>query len=406
MKGIAGLTGTVKHYDWGGTHLIPSLLQVDNKEQQPFAEYWLGVHPLADGIVEDGTGGTAILKDIISNNKEQTLGERVNKQFGNLPYLLKAMDVKDMLSIQVHPSKKAAEEEFAKENAAGIPLTAGNRNYKDNNHKPELAMALSDFWLLHGFKSEVELLKIFEQVKELGGLKALFQLGGYEALYSKVMTMPQEEVDKLLSPLVSRIIPLYKEGKLDRSKEDFWAARAALTYSQNNHIDRGIFSVYFFNVLHLKKGQAIFQDAGIPHAYLEGPNVEIMANSDNVLRGGLTTKHIDVKELLKHVKCEATKYEILKGEWHGLERIYPTKAPDFQLSSFELDPGEKANFTAGTTEILLLTEGEVTLTNGTDSIRLLLGKPSAVVFAGQKVQLEAHTKSAVYRATVPVHNGE
>ncbi len=406
MKGIAGLQGTVKHYDWGGTQLIPFLLQVNNSEGKPFAEYWMGVHPLADGIVEDGTGGTAVLKDIINSNKEQTLGERVNSRFGNLPYLLKAMDVKDMLSIQVHPSKKAAEAGFAAENGAGIPLTAGNRNYKDDNHKPELAMALNDFWLLHGFKSEAAILKIFDRVKELSGLKALFQSGGYEALYSKVMKMPQEEVDRLLKPLVERIIPLYKEGKLDKSQEDFWAARAAITYSQSNHIDRGIFSVYFFNILHLKKGQAIFQDAGIPHAYLEGPNVEIMANSDNVLRGGLTTKHIDAGELLKHVKFEATKYEILKGEWHGLERIYLTSAPDFRLSAFELDPGEKAGFTAGTTEILLLTEGEVTLTNGTESIRLLPGKPSAVVFAGQKVQLEAHKVSAVYRATVPVHNGE
>ncbi len=406
MKGIARLTGTVKHYDWGGTQLIPFLLQEDNKEQKPFAEYWLGVHPLADGIVEDETGDRQILKDIINNNKEQALGEKVNKQFGDLPYLLKAMDVKDMLSIQVHPSKKAAEEEFAKENAAGIPLTAGNRNYKDANHKPELAMALSDFWLLHGFKPEAQLLKIFEQVKEISGLKALFQPGGYETLYSRVMTMPQEEVDKILHPLVSRIVPLYKEGKLDRSQEDFWAARAALTYSGNGHIDRGIFSVYLFNVLHLKKGQAIFQDAGIPHAYLEGPNVEIMANSDNVLRGGLTTKHIDSKELLKHVKFEATKYEILKGEWHGLERIYLTKAPDFQLSSFELDPGEKAGFTAGTTEILLLTEGRVTVSDGSAKIELAPGKPSAVVFAGQKAELEAHTQSAVYRATVPVHTGE
>ncbi len=125
--------------------------------------------------------------------------------------------------------------------------------------------------------------------------------------------MPQDEVNKHLQSLLDRIIPLYNTGKLKRSQEDFWAARAAQTFSQGKNIDRGIFSVYLFNLVGLQKGQAIFQDAGVPHAYLEGQNIEIMASSDNVLRGGLTTKHIDVKELLKHVKCEPTNPNILNG---------------------------------------------------------------------------------------------
>src|SRR5690606_10034604 len=113
---------------------------------------------------------------------------------------------------------------------------------------------------------------------------------------------------------------------------DFWAARAALTFEENGNIDRGIFSIYLFNLVRLKNGEAIFQDAGVPHAYLEGWNVEIMASSDNVLRGGLTSKHIDVKELLKHVKCEATEVKVIMGDLKGKERIYETPAPDFALT--------------------------------------------------------------------------
>ena len=109
------------------------------------------------------------------------------------------------------------------------------------------------------------------------------------------------------------IISHFNAGKLNKDKEDFWAARAAMTYSQDGHIDRGIFSIYFFNLLHLQPGQAVYQDAGLPHAYLEGQNVEIMSNSDNVLRGGLTSKHVDVPELMKHVKFEYTIPNIITG---------------------------------------------------------------------------------------------
>ncbi|MEJ0103964.1 MAG: hypothetical protein WDO19_15980 [Bacteroidota bacterium] len=123
-------------------------------------------------------------------------------------------------------------------------------------------------------------------------------------MYKHVMEMPQDEVNEILQPLIDRIVPLYNEGRLTRYKEDFWAARAAVTFNQGDNIDRGIFSVYLFNLVNVKKGDAIFQDTGVPHAYLEGQNAEIMSNSDNVLRGGLTKKHIDVAELLRHVKCE------------------------------------------------------------------------------------------------------
>src|SRR5205085_3373980 len=138
--------------------------------------------------------------------------------------------------------------------------------------------------------------------------------------------------------------PRYLDGKLDRSSEHFWAARAAVTYGGSSHVDRGIFSVYFFNLVALKPGEAVFQDAGLPHAYLEGQNVEIMANSDNVLRGGLTNKYVDVKELMKHIKFEQTIPEVIDATTRDHEEVYKTAAPDFRLSRFRLKKTDVTTF--------------------------------------------------------------
>ncbi|HET9430166.1 MAG TPA: mannose-6-phosphate isomerase, class I, partial [Chitinophagaceae bacterium] len=242
-----------------------------------------------------------------------------------------------------------------------------------------------------------------KEVEQLNMLIPVFNEEGYQGLYRKIMEMPQETVNKTLKPLLDRIIPLYNSNRLDKSLEDFWAARAALTFSKGSGIDRGIFSIYLFNLIQLQKGEAIFQAAGIPHAYLEGQNVEIMANSDNVLRGGLTSKHVDVKELMKHVKCEPTIFEILKGAEHpNNEKLYRTPAPDFELSCFNLEPGASSNFISTTSEILLLTEGNIQLSAGTEVLELRPGLPAAIVFPDQQVKLNALQHSLVFRATVPV----
>lgn len=405
MTGIAVLKGTIKHYDWGGYSFIPSLLNISNDNKQPFAEYWLGVHPQADCMVEMANGSGELLRDHINNDRISSLGDYVAKRFGNMPYLLKALDVKDMLSIQVHPSKAEAEKNFARENAAGIPLDSPQRNYKDDNHKPELMVAMGEFWLLHGFKPADELVYTLLNVVELRELLPVFNQSGYTGLYKHVMEMPQEEVNRILRPLIDNIVPIYKEDNPDKADEDFWAARAAQTFSLNNNIDRGIFSIYLFNLVKLNRGEAIFQNAGVPHAYLEGQNIEIMASSDNVLRGGLTTKHIDVKELLKHVKCEATHPNILKGERSGDATVYKTPAPDFELSSFMMNEKDDFSFAASTAEILLLAEGNVTAGNGKDKVVLKKGSPSAIVFPGHTIHLKANEKSFLFRASVPIHNG-
>ncbi len=384
MPGIYPLKGVVKHYDWGGYSFIPALLQVENKDQQPFAEYWMGTHPQGTSQVQISMG---VWNDLAAT----------------LPFLFKVLDVRDMLSIQVHPSKEAAEKEFARENAEGIPMDSPHRNYKDGNHKPELMVALSDFWLLHGFKPLEELTYIFLNVEELRDLLPIFNQGGYQGLYQHVMEMPQEEVNRLLLPLVENISSYYGEKGFDKGDEDYWAAKAASKFTIDGNIDRGIFSIYLLNLVHLKKGEGIFQAAGVPHAYLEGQNVEIMANSDNVLRGGLSTKHIDVKELMKHVKCEAISPNIIRGKTNlRSEKIYLTTVPDFELSVFEINRDDKVSFETQANEILLATEGSAELRSAGKNIMLVPGCPAAFVDPGHEIILKCSDKASVFRASTPV----
>jgi mannose-6-phosphate isomerase len=412
------LEGKVQHYAWGGSAFLPQLLSVDNPEQRPFAEYWLGAHENAPAVLEpagaagaEDAGGTPgifgdgegmPLNRYIGAGPADALGSYTADRFGRLPYLLKILDVKDMLSIQVHPSKKDAELEFAAENKRGVALNAPDRNYKDDNHKPELMTALSEFWLLHGFKPEEELLQILQEVPELGFLLPVFEKGGYQALYKKVMEMPQPAVNERLQPLLDRILPLYREGELRRNEEHFWAARAALAYNEAGRADRGIFSIYFFNLLNLHPGEAIFQDAGLPHAYLEGQNVEIMANSDNVLRGGLTPKHVDVVELLKHVRFEATHPRIIMGDRAaGHITVYRTPAPDFELSRISLSAGEAVTVRAHSAEIFLVTEGRVgVIEEGAAPYGRRKGD-AFIAFYQAKFELRAQEDTVVYRASVP-----
>ena len=398
MKGIFRLHGTIKHYDWGGSELIPALL---NRPAggQPFAEYWLGAHPTDHCLIEFPDGSTRLLRDLIRKHPE-LLGSRVRDEFHQLPYLLKLLDVRQMLSIQVHPDKTRAQREFARENAAGIPLNARNRNYRDPNHKPELMVALSEFWLLHGFKPGDKLQSTLDEIPEFAGLLPVFHREGHAGLYRRVMEMPQHEVNAVLQPLVNRLLHAYADARLTPDHENFWAARAANDFCTPARIDRGIFSIYFLNLVKLEKGEGIFQSAGVPHSYLEGRNVEIMASSDNVLRGGLTTKHIDVPELLDVVKAEPAEVRVIKAIG-GTEKFYPAPAPDFALSSLGLKTGQRFRFEPRTAETLLLVSGEVEGGAHGQQIVLRKGEPAAICFPGEAVELNASVDSLIYRASVP-----
>ncbi|RYF84672.1 MAG: mannose-6-phosphate isomerase, class I [Chitinophagaceae bacterium] len=381
MKRVYKLKGVVQHYNWGGTSFIPQLLAIANTAEKPFAEYWLGAHPAAPSMIEEEN---VSLDQFVGRNAAKVLGEEVAQKFPSLPYLFKILDVAQMLSIQVHPSKASAEEEFERENEKGIPLNAPHRNYKDKNHKPELMVALSDFWLLHGFKSEAVLKSVLEKVPELRFLTSTFGEGNYQALYEEVMTMKQEKVNEVLSPLLRRIVPAYENNELKKSSEDFWAARAAVTFCKDDDYDRGIFSIYFFNLIHLREGEAIYQAAGLPHAYLEGQNVEVMANSDNVLRAGLTEKHVDVPELMKHVKFEATYPNIILASSKA-EQKFDAPVEEFQLKRYLVD--EPIALAPRTATIVFITEGEGTITAEGDKLTLSQGQ-AALLLPGESMTLE------------------
>jgi mannose-6-phosphate isomerase len=213
------------------------------------------------------------------------------------------------------------------------------------------------------------------------------------------MLMNQQEVNKILKPVIERIVPLYKNGELLKSQESFWAARAVETFCKNGNYDRGIFSVYFFNLVHLKKGEAIYQGAQLPHAYLEGQNVELMANSDNVLRAGLTDKHIDVYELLKHVAFVETVPNILSSPAELNQEIkFETPASEFELYMYEVKDS-KIKCESRSAEIILVLNGNVSLTSDVEN--LSGGKGDAFFIAANTSYYLASDNAEIYRAAVP-----
>ncbi len=401
-NGIYRLVGQVQNYAWGGQVFIPELLGLSPEPDTPYAEYWLGAHKKAPSEVILEEDKAVRLDELIEEHPRSTLGPRAAFKYGRLPYLLKVLDVEEPLSIQVHPTKREAEGGYARENELGIPLDSPTRNYRDDNHKPELMVALSDFWLLHGFLPEAKLSKVLKDVPELNRLQGVFEDGGTAGLYKHVMTLPGDEVDAILSPLVKRI---RREGEGDRwqaPSPEYWVLRATAE-GKSDQFDRGLLSIYFFNLIKLRPGQAIFQDAGIPHAYLKGQNIEVMANSDNVLRGGLTPKHIDVPELLRTVTFEGIIPRVIEGTRtdSSLEAFYECPTEDFLLSRIDLEQGDSYANSAESSEIVLVMAGNADMACGRQCVSLRKGQ-SAVMFSGSDYRLVANSgRVGLIRVSLP-----
>lgn len=396
------LIGKVQNYSWGGYNFIPTLIGLKPEPSVTYAEYWMGAHDKAPSEILQNDGTTISLNDIIKEYPEETLGSYIAQRYGYLPFLFKVLDVREMLSIQVHPTKSEAEIGFTKENEMGIPLDSPRRNYKDDNHKPELQVALSDFWLLHGFRSEDQLHEILCHIPEFYTLKPIFINSGYFGLYKHVMEMPIESVNAILNPLAKRVLQKYDSGEVEKASPDYWAARAMQRKPLRDY-DRGIFSIYFFNLVRLKQGQGIFQDAGIPHAALEGQAIEIMANSDNVIRGGLTVKHVDVSQLLRLMTFKGITPQIIESSQRGIscEAFYESPSSDFCLSRIQLSKGNLYSNTTYSTEIMLLLSGEIML--GTSNEEMLVKKGgSIIVFGGKNYQIKAISDNTLlFKASLP-----
>jgi mannose-6-phosphate isomerase len=417
MIEVLTLQGVVQHYDWGGHHFIPDLLGVENATRTPFAELWIGAHAKAPSLAEVG-GTLEPLDQVIAEAPDAILGQAAHARFGGrLPYLFKVLDVRKMLSIQAHPTLEQARRGFAHENAEGIGIEASSRNYKDDNHKPEIGVALTEFWMLHGFRPLEQIAETFAQTPELGAVmpdfaQRLAQAGHHDhearrgllrELYSTVMTMPQERVDVLLNGLLARLLT---KLSTDKNCADYWALRAAENFPlPDGHRDRGILSVYLLNLVHLLPGQGTFQPAGVLHAYLEGVNVELMANSDNVLRGGLTTKHVDVPELLRILTFEGGTPNVFGGELvSSQERVYRTPAEEFELSRIGLAAHSRyAGEALYGPKALLVLQGSARVSAGGQCLSLERGSIAFVPCGTQFVMETLAEDLVVFQAGLPRH---
>ncbi|MDX2396356.1 MULTISPECIES: mannose-6-phosphate isomerase, class I [unclassified Streptomyces] len=382
------LTNTIRPYAWGSTTAIPTLLGVE-PTGEPQAEMWMGAHPGAPSRLERGAGGTT-LADVIAADPEGELGAATVAKFGpRLPFLLKILAAGAPLSVQVHPDLTQAKEGFADEERRGVPIDAGHRNYKDANHKPELICALTPFDGLCGFRPPLEAAALLEGlgVDSLKPYADLLRAHPEEAalreVLTAVLTADRAEMARTVTEAAAAAERLGGP----------YAPYAGLVHEFPG--DPGVIAAMLLNHVRLQPGEAMFLGAGIPHAYIDGLGVELMANSDNVLRCGLTPKHVDVPELLKVVNFEPSAPGIMRPEADG-EEVYETPIDEFRLSRFLLAPGgAPQRLPDATPQILLCTAGapkagELTLAPG----------ESVFVPAGEKVELSG--SGTVFRATVVI----
>lgn len=375
------LHGTVQHYAWGTTDAIPELLGVP-ADGRPFAEYWLGAHPLSPSEV-DG----ARLDSLVREHPE-VVGGASRATFGDqLPYLLKILSARHALSLQAHPSREQAREGYARENAAGLPLDAPERTYRDDWPKPELLIALEEFTSLSGFRDPLRTAALFRELGVADELSSvigpLTQRKGPAALaevFLDVLSMDGERAR--LSELVCAAAMRHKDAPGELGE----FARTVLELDEVFPSDPGILAALLMNRLVLQPGEAVFVPAGYMHAHLRGTGVEVMANSDNVIRGGLTNKHVDVSELVKVVDFDPGEPEITRPEpiGPGVER-YATGCAEFDV--WRVTPGaEDVQLPGdGSARIVLVVSGEIELSSADQRLTLGRGQSAFLTAAEESV---------------------
>ncbi|MBQ0987220.1 mannose-6-phosphate isomerase, class I [Streptomyces sp. F63] len=393
------LVNTVRPYAWGSATAIPELLGTE-PTGEPQAELWMGAHPGAPSRLDRG-GGPVPLSEVIDADPAGELGERVVERFGpRLPFLLKLLAAASPLSLQVHPDRAQAAAGFADEENRGVPVGAPHRNYKDANHKPELICALTPFEGLCGFRPATATAGLFDglgvdSLKPYGDiLRAEPESGALREVLTAVLTADREEMAETARQAGRAA------GQLAENPGPHRATYAAYASIARHHPgDPGVIAAMLLNHVRLQPGEALYLGAGVPHAYLQGLGVELMANSDNVLRCGLTPKHVDVPELLRITRFEAAAPGILRPEAVNGEETYETPAEEFRLSRFARAEGEASRgLPSGRPQILLCTAGSVLLT--TDDGRRLALRPGESAYAAAGEAAELSGAGTVFRATV------
>ncbi|NJP68894.1 mannose-6-phosphate isomerase, class I [Streptomyces spiramenti] len=399
------LVNTVRPYAWGSTTAIPELLGVE-PTGEPQAEMWLGAHPGAPSRVDRGAGPVS-LAEVIAADPDAEIGPSVRAAFGpRLPFLLKLLAADAPLSLQVHPDLAQAAAGFAAEEARGVPLDAPHRTYKDDQHKPELICALTPFEGLCGFREPARTARLLDELgvpalaghaatlrgdRDATALREVFTavLAPDTAATATAATAAVEQVARATARLASQ------GGEF----ADACAAYARLARSYPG--DSGVVAALLLNHVRLAPGEALFLDAGVPHAYLGGLGVEIMAGSDNVLRCGLTPKHVDVPELLRIVRFTGGDPRVLLPvpDADGEER-YETPVSEFRLSRRRPAATDApVVLPSGRPQILLCTEGTVRLTGEDGAVTELA--PGCAVFVPASATAPACSgEGTLFRATV------
>ena len=398
------LINRIQPYAWGARGqdaFIPRLLGIEPQQDTPYAELWMGAHPNAPSqVVVDGE--QVSLRQLIARYPREILGEAVAERFsGELPFLFKVLSTAEALSIQAHPTKEQARSLHAQD----------PEHYPDDNHKPELAVALDSLTALVGFKPFPDVLWTLEQYPELADFIGAEVVDGTKDAREAPPQEQQAFLRALYATLIARSVAHAGElaaatGRLAErlntgaaQEEDRLFLDLRQKYSG---ADAGLFTIFLLNLVHLEAGQGLFIKADIPHAYLKGNIVECMANSDNVVRAGLTPKFKDVETLVDILTYEMGPPPIIEGDANAAEIVYQTPVDEFQVSRLRMQPGqERAELTGGGPQIMLITAGDVLI--GWEGGEAAFGRGQSVLlpaFLGG-FGLKATASSELFRVQVP-----
>ena len=387
MSGIYRIDGVIRHYDWGGKRFLPELVGRP-ADGQPMAEYWLGSHPSAPARVLDGVDGVP-LDQLIADAPRRWLGPHADHA-ESLPYLFKLLDIERPLSIQLHPDRRQALAGYADEDRRGIPLDAPERNFRDRNPKPELAVALGEFWLVNGLRpreSALEQLRRFDSLGELARYVADDSTG---AAFRALMAATPEQLTAWVVPMLEQV----RSMSVPPDDPVYWIRFWLDGRSPSSAIDRGALALLLMNLVRLERGQGVYQAANVPHAYLRGQIVEIMANSDNVLRCGLTSKHVDPAALESHLDFDAGAPEVLEPR----QGRYLCPATEFDLACHDVgEAGLQACTEAA--EIWFALEGRARVSAGETTLDLDRGQ-AAILEADVDYTVRGLPSATVFQAKV------
>ena len=401
------IRGAVRTYAWGSRTAIAEFTGRPAPTAHPEAELWLGAHP-GDPATLVGDDDRRSLPDLIAADPEGELGRSVRARFGDrLPFLVKVLAADEPLSLQAHPSAQQAVEGYAHEDRCGVPVTSPERNYRDRSHKPELLVALGDFEALAGFRpaaASVALMRALA-VPALDPFVALLagqsDADGLRALFTTWITAPQPDVETLIPAVLDGAIAYVRSGATEFAAE----ARTALELGERYPGDAGVLAALLLNRISLTAGEGIFLPAGNLHSYLHGTAMEVMASSDNVLRGGLTPKHVDVPELLRVLDFHPVADARVRTRREGIELIYDTPTAEFAGTVLTLDGDNLGHEVDAASrhdgpQILVCMEGSVIARAKSDEVRIDRGAAAWVAADDGPIRLEASRPSRLFRATV------